>query len=350
MRIGTTPILAFMRLRTAGLFAVLMMGALLLPAAAMADTGGSHYVSWENTGTNFNTGGPHRGYALTTRKCVVCHSVHNAPSTTDTYTSDAEVLLRSSVADACTFCHISTNIGGLQIYGGVASSYEVDDVYGHNGSFAAECADCHAPHGANTFGGAVAGKVLKRGGAPQNTTGNVQVEAAAIYSVMNGGDLFNGTTDRHAQISAFCTECHKVWTAASEDTITASGFTFIDGVMTTFTDQTYQGHPLVDDSDALVAEGATFNGRVAWGDSLHCRSCHAAGTENLANSYTGMVISSFPHYTPNRARFLVAGWGAGDPDATAIGAGNAVNDAAADGVCLRCHVDHSGASGVGKTY
>jgi Zn-finger protein len=332
-------------------------------ALALASSAGATYITWSSTGANAGTGGPHQNYQLATQKCSVCHSVHYAavpgmseggwsvPATA----TDTEMLLRSSVADACTYCHIDTNLGGLQIYGGIPSRYQTDDVYGHNGSSAARCADCHAVHGADTFGGAIARKILKRGGTPANTSGNVQVEAAATYAALNGGDLFGGSADVAAQSAAFCTECHKVFSSASEQTITASGFTWSgSGGMQTFTNKSYKNHPLKGADANLSAQGATYSGRAAWDNASYCRSCHAAGLIHQAGVYTGLIISSYPHYTPDRARFLTAGWGAADVNATAIGAGNVVNDPSADGVCLRCHRNGSNAGdstgGVGVTF
>ncbi len=305
----------------------------------------ARYVTWSTAGANAGTGGPHQNYQLATQKCGVCHAVHNAAISNSTSwgpsptgSGETQMLLRSSVADACTYCHIDTNIGGLQIYGGLPTKYATDDVYGHNGSTAATCADCHAVHGADIFQGAIARKILQKGGAPSNTNGNVQVEAAAAYSAMNGGDLYNGNVNLNAQVSGFCTKCHKVWTDASETTITASGiWQDSSGAMGSFTNAQYKAHPLKTAGATFSAKGAKYTGKVAWANAEYCRSCHAAGLTEQAGVYTGVVVSSFPHYTPARARFLTSGWGAADASATAMGIGNAVNDPNEDGVCLRCH-------------
>lgn len=332
---------------------------LAIPSSAFA----VGYITWSTSGGNAGTGGPHSGYQLTTRKCAVCHAVHYAAASNmpagevspyPTGPEETQLLLPASARDACSYCHIDTTMGGLQIYGGVVSQYKVDDVYGHNGAATAECVDCHAVHGAGIFKGAVGRKNLKRGGAPANTTGNVQVEAAAAYQALNGGDLFNGNVNAQAQVSAFCTQCHKVWSSASEQTITASGFYETPGGMQIFTNVSYKNHPLKNAAPNLVAKGARYTGRVAWLDSTYCRSCHAAGLIDQAGVYTGLVLASFPHYTPARARFLTSGWGAYDTSATALGVGNPVNDPNQDGVCLRCHTNGSAAgnatAGVGVSY
>lgn len=322
---------------------------MLTAQTAFGAAGGPSFTTWSSLAGNAGTGGPHSNYQATTTKCSVCHSVHNAPTS-----PTAELLLRTSAADACTYCHVDTNIGGLQIYGGLNSQYTVDDVYGHNGSNNARCVDCHSVHGAGTFKGAVARKILKRGGAPDNTWGNVQLEAAAAYASLNAGDLYNGTASVQAQVSAFCTECHKVWASASEQTITSSGIWEGSGVVTTYTSQPRKNHPLKSADSNFSAMGSTLIGRAAWLDSTYCRSCHAAGVAEQAGVYSGMILASYPHYTPQRARFLTAGWGAYDTSATAVGAGNAVNDSSQDGVCLRCHTNGSksgdATAGVGVNY
>jgi hypothetical protein len=272
-------------------------------------------------------------------------------------------LLRSSVADACTYCHITTNVSGLQIYNGVASNYTTDDQYGHNGSTSAQCASCHAVHGADTFKGFIAGKILKaQGNLVSNVSGGVQTEAySRLNTYVNGGtDVFDATSVSvgnvgDVQVTAFCTRCHKTFSDASETTITASGyFQEWDGGKTYGSPRSYKNHPLKAAEATFVASGANYSGRVAWADAYTCRSCHAAGDTRVSTSYSGtggVVAWSFPHWTNGNAAFLVSGWGVNDGNIGILDDHDAstgkpsgshdVNDGAEDGVCLRCHTNGS---------
>ncbi|MDO8963223.1 MAG: hypothetical protein Q7W30_01890 [Coriobacteriia bacterium] len=339
------------------------------------------YIPWNAGGNNALTGGPHQNYQLATEKCAVCHSVHAAAVSNAAAgvfapvgegpigNAETQLLLKSSVADACTYCHITTNASGLQIYGGVASNYSTGDDYGHNGSTSAACASCHAVHGADTFKGYIAGKILKAGGnVVGNASNQVQSEAAATLNGTLPGveTVFTATTAGNGdlQVTAFCTRCHKTFSDASESTITASGY-FNDYSGTVgFGPMSYKNHPLKADDAAFAASGANYAGKVAWAGSQTCRSCHAAGSTRRSTSYGGgggVVAWSFPHHTPGNAAFLVSGAGTGDAnigiDNTSLtkpAGSNSVAVGAADGVCLRCHTNASavgnGTAGVGVTF
>jgi len=167
---------------------------LLLTAAAFADHSPSFYVEWDKTTSftgydvpfgNAGTGGPHSGYLEGTEKCGVCHAVHRAPvpgvkwdtSLTDPSVvtpvaggqydrqeweaplgGNTQMLLKTSVADSCDYCHIDTAVGGDQLYAGkrqyrtegtglAGSEWDAGFAH-HNG-----CTGCHAVHGvSNNFG------------------------------------------------------------------------------------------------------------------------------------------------------------------------------------------------------
>lgn len=351
-------------------FLAILVGVIVLATAVPALAIGPAYIPWASGGANLGTGGPHQNYQLNTEKCAVCHSVHAAAASnaaigdfgpSATGAAETQMLLRSSVADACTYCHISTNVAGLQIYNGVATNYSASDVYGHNGSTSAECADCHAVHGADTFGGYIAGKILKAGGnAVANVSGSVQTEAAANL-VVSSGTVFTAplAADGDVQVTAFCTRCHKTFSTASETTVTASGyFEEYDGGVT-FGVRSYKNHPLKAADAVFSAAGANYAGTVAWANAETCRSCHAAGSTRRSTSYGGpggLVAWSFPHHTPGNSNFLVSGTSILDAnigiDNTAVTkpvGSNTVNVAAADGVCLRCH-DNGAGAGVGDGF
>ncbi len=343
-------------------FIASMIAIMVLAFAASAYAIGPAYITWNAGGANAGTGGPHQNYQLTTEKCAACHSVHAAAVSNAaagdfgpdaTGPEETQLLLRSSVANACTYCHITSNVAGLQIYNGVASNYTTDDVYGHNGSTSAECADCHAVHGADTFKGYIAGKILK---ANQNTVGNasqqVQQEAYnTLNTLVSTGTVFTASaaSDGDYQVTAFCTRCHKTFSDASETTITAGGrFEEWDGGVT-YTSRSYKNHPLKAAETTFSAAGANYTGQVAWVDAKTCRSCHAAGSTRRSTAYGGpggLVAWSFPHHTPGNAEFLAAGTSMADPNIgindTAVSkpaGSHTVTDGAIDGVCLRCHRD-----------
>ncbi|MBU2601883.1 MAG: hypothetical protein KKA32_06915, partial [Actinobacteria bacterium] len=110
---------------------------------------------------------PHAGYATTGAKCKVCHAVHGAGLSDGTNVT-TERLLRSTVADACTFCHVTTNFA-TTVYGGQVANYvgEGAPYYGRVGGSGhtaghrtvateapaayAGCASCHSVHGAATI-------------------------------------------------------------------------------------------------------------------------------------------------------------------------------------------------------
>lgn len=268
-------------------------------ASAFADHSPDFYVQWNAAGANAGTdGSPHSGYTVTTVKCAVCHAVHRAAvpgqagmdaawggSATTPGTaagSSTQLLLRSSVAEACNYCHISTAIGGVRIYNGNVSNVGnwVNSGYGHGNG----CTDCHAVHGANTFGGAMSAKILRwdqykgggmlTGAAPLGgseipaqpagaehsfvnpATGNTQAStmqdeifiagsasgyvtgnsarvaadnvpmfldpAGTPLSAVNGTNLNTaaGYTNAHeAQGSAFCTQCHMNFSNRSETVV-----------------------------------------------------------------------------------------------------------------------------------
>lgn len=300
---------------------------------ALAAAGGYDYENWSTAGDNAIVQTPHKGYITTTVKCAVCHSVHNAAVTGTTYNAtlvpaytggQTEMLLRTSVADACTYCHIDNNIGPI-VYAGVRSNYENASVYGHSRDEGVACANCHATHGANTLGGAVNDYILKSWD-PQTSA-----------TLSSGGSIpWGPTVDANnfdGMISYFCTNCHKYYSDASETTVTFTGY---NGDTLTVALQMRKHHPMKAFETTLVAAGKSPEvGQVAWKDSTYCRSCHDAGSTN-----------EFPHYTPGAARFLLSA-----PDFTSYSSAPASIGAnpSMDGACLKCHKNNA-TTGVGQTY
>lgn len=133
-----------------------------------------------------NPSGPHGGYQTVTRKCRVCHTVHNAPA--------AGVLLlpASTIYGTCSTCHDGT--GGWGVYGTLAARsvavggghrYDQTNVIpggdpvsggpssavtfkGAGGSLT--CSDCHSPHGSDTVTAFIGDRVRMRQSVPVYTS------------------------------------------------------------------------------------------------------------------------------------------------------------------------------------
>lgn len=324
------------------------------------------YVTWDPAAQPAGYDStPHQGYAEGTEKCAVCHAVHNAPVTGTQWTGagawgpvtdDSEMLLRSSVSNACVYCHITTAIGGKQLYNGqsvlwtapgTVSAYAENVAHNRN---SANCVNCHAVHGAGTFGGAVAAKLLKF---PADTTKFQDEIFAAGTGLYADAATARNDANRDGQVSVFCTQCHQNFSAASETTLNVDGDALYgdaayssttglwSGVTSTYQ---YKSHPLKaagGEGNNFVAKGATVASTtvVAFAGSQYCRSCHDAGG---VDSPAGVIDNSFPHYTAGAFNFMKAG-------ANASGA-TGLHDKAVDGHCLKCHVSADGSSGVGTTF
>ncbi|MDO8953224.1 MAG: hypothetical protein Q7V63_00035 [Gammaproteobacteria bacterium] len=294
-----------------------VMVASALIALAMAGTAyanvTSTWASWVDAGDNALTGTPHYGYLTTTTKCAVCHAVHKAGATN-------EVLLQSSVSDACTYCHITTAtgvkviytdlIGGTNFYSGTvgSSAHNTDGGTGLNAGNV-RCVNCHAVHGAGAMTGNVASKILKSGG----------------YQSTNG-IAYSATGTKVEQVSLFCTKCHPYFMDDYAETV--------KGGLGNATD--YRSHVMKASGANYTNAAASFGGAlVAYAPSTYCTDCHDAGATTGA---TGVILSSFPHYTPGAERFLRKALHSTDAETDAA-------DANFDGVCLKCHATGTGSEG-----
>lgn len=256
----------------------------------------STYASWTGTDT------PHTNYTTTSIKCAVCHAVHKAEAT-------GQVLLRTTVADACTYCHIISSTGNIQVYGGESSWYSIQSEHAHN----TPCTGCHAVHGADTITDVVADKILK------NSPGG--------YSTQSGVPW--GTGDRDEVVSTFCSACHPYYVGSYEATHAGSW-----GV------GTYKGHIMTADYASYDRANVSYTGSpVAWASSFTCRDCHDAGSVDESG---GVHPDNFPHYTTG-LRFLKSADSAASPSSPAT------VSAVQNGVCLKCHRQDSG-TGIGLDF
>jgi predicted CXXCH cytochrome family protein len=284
----------------------------------------STYTQWSASGSNASVATPHRGYLTTTVKCAVCHSVHGSPS-------GGQLLLRGTANAACEYCHISTSLGGIVLYGGdVNAYYAIHDDASHDRTRYSSCANCHSVHGAKTIGGAKASKILW----DWTASGRSSYATAALAVWPDPGTLSNGD----AQVTAFCTGCHAYFTQSYDETLTLQSFDHENTYDWTWS--TAKSHVMTDTvgGQADPASSLATGTPVAWASSAYCRSCHDAGATDQG---VGIHSDSFPHYTQGYFQFMTIG-----PSFDTSRSSNLTPDV--DGLCLKCHRNNT--QGVGLTY
>lgn len=323
--------------------------------SAFAFTPSPSYVAWDASGVN--SAGPHADYQAATTKCAVCHSVHAAPqvgyvgSVPVAWTAtgpNTQLLLRSSVADSCRFCHIDTSIGGIQLYGGAAGVYGTWAGPGHSGSGGSACVNCHAVHGANTYKGDNTAKILR---VAASGTRVVQTETlggsgATIGLFPNQAAATAAPGRKYEQQTVFCSQCHRNFSRSADTTLAqnsnkshsmvpvpSTAFSATNGgaaVQYDAAGNAVAGSVPTVNSGATVAQSANI--AVATTGSGTCRSCHVGGGVNQ----TGVSWNSFPHYTRGYPYFLTNGdTSAGTTDMN--GNTGTPIDTETDGNCLLCH-------------
>lgn len=271
----------------------------------------------------YQTGGfgttPHSGYASTSTKCKVCHAAHDAAA-------GGQVLLSSTVANACNYCHITTATSSKHPYGDTEANYTSDTAWNHSGvgyasiantdakaSFVNQetstCNDCHSVHGANAI-----------------TIGTTTI--AKKDPGVAGGPT---ATDENT----FCANCHRSnhYSTSYNGAAPANyfGLSHIQGAA----------------NPSYGNTSATYTGRVAGTASTGCSNCHKVGDGTDRDVGTAPYIRNFPHRTQ-----LDATTGALEfLDTTYFGtAWNAVTSTnKLDKVCLNCHYDGV-TFGVGYTF
>ncbi len=317
------------------------------------------YVAWDGSGVNSN--GPHADYQTGTTKCAVCHSVHIAPQASYVGTtggvpwtagSKTELLLRSTVADSCRYCHIDTAVGGVQLYGGASGVYGTWTGPGHKGSSNSACTNCHAVHGANTYKGDNTPKILRIAvndhgapGAPQTEILGGSGATAGLF--VDQAAATNAPGRKYEQQTVFCSQCHENF-SRSADTSLTSGFKSHSMVAAPSASFSATSGGIATQYDATGADnsvgatttnnGVTISGiQVAASGSGTCRACHTAGGVNQ----TGVSWNSFPHYTRGMPYFL----NDGQADTSgSTGNTGTPTDPSHDGNCKMCHTN------VGSTF
>jgi hypothetical protein len=326
----------------------------------------TQYVDWtvaaslasQNVDAAAQTSGPHKGYATTTIKCAVCHSVHRGGSK----------LLNSG--SACTYCHTSAGYGG----GAVANTISWTNgllgtgTGGTSGGPHASCAStyCHGgPHGvgASTFAGPA-----------------TRLLVAAADTKLQHDVAANGFTDaslatwspntRALATGAVCSRatCH---VNSAMGVITAGAPVGAEIAVSDIASPTLTGHRVVAAATTnWNANGTDFPSTktgltVAYAPVTYCNSCHDLADDNNAGE------AAFPHGNNdviNVAQGKVAGqraavWLTAAADSAsqhkAVGAynnyaatGSATYQQAGstilDGTCLKCH--KSPTSGIGVDF
>jgi predicted CXXCH cytochrome family protein len=316
------------------LVTALAAGLCLTSASVAFASTESTYATWVDTVTDHSQphATPHRDYATTTTKCAVCHAVHKAPAT-------GELLLRSTVGNACVYCHIETDIGGIVIYDGVVANYTTEDEHGHQ-STGVTCVDCHSVHGANTYKGAMVTKILKVGAIQPSYLDYITSGSNDTSVVINADDsAWTGWAGPWP--GAFCSQCHPYFSNASEDTITASVVQSDGGRLT----KSFKTHPLkkpgkenghdyyegFEASGSIVPMDEAVAAKGPNGCGAQCHSSPEPGDTGAAGP-----DNSYPHWNVHTSRFLHGAPGAWGEDQT-------VENSTDDAACLECHVwDESG--------
>lgn len=263
-------------------------------------TSAAFAVRYDSTYSAF-AGSPHGQYSTATTKCSACHAVHN-PGGLETATAaqradqayraanlgGSQVLLRSSVANACLYCHVSGNFAIKTVYAETAANYNggnVTNAHNTNGGAMSDtgvnCTDCHQVHGAATMmasynvgtssvdDGYLYKKILKDQPAYDTDT---------VAWAANGAGAVNG-----ANMSKWCSGCHVYYsTAHNSDThiMGAANVNYSNGAATNFT------------------------GQAAFTKSTFCRDCHANGVVDQLAAANG--ANNFPHFVSGY-RFLNQG-------------------------------------------
>lgn len=284
---------------------------------------------------------PHSGYSSTSDQCEVCHAVHGAAGT------PAEILLQSTVADACNYCHITSTVSSQRPYGANTYNYTLNAKWNHSSvgyssmsnavqaslaasTVVATCARCHSTHGANA---------LPSSTFPTTTIAKINPSSVA------GADA-GGANDNERRRS-FCANCHRR-----------------DHFSTTYNGASpanYFGYSHVMNSNAsanYANSSASYSGIVAWTNSVSCEYCHTVNYSS-PTTWPDRQLDSFPHFVGGANADVGT---SGSVSTTAVGYfqilninyygkndGTITSTGKKDVICLSCH--RSGTNlGVGYTY
>lgn len=369
---------------------VLALGATPAFAKYAGFSSTTQYVSWEsdpvstwdatslasqNPDAALMAAGPHAGYATTTIKCAVCHSVHRGGSK----------LLNEGAT--CAYCHTPATWGGGAVAAALVS-WDVDGVVAVGTGTAGphqSCASsyCHGgPHGvgASAYDGP-ASKLF------------VQVADVELDEYVTANDL----ADNAAADGSFNPDLNDYTVPATRALATAavcgragchdsSMFGVVESGAETTPERGPTGLPSVTGHRVIATNTSTWNANgtdfpttktnltIAYAPVAYCSSCHDLVDDNNGGA------DAFPHAlygvvdgaagadgTWRPAVWLTAGAYAGatryavgpynaytvtdiNGDADTTDVSDAAGSSILDGICLKCHRGNAGADGVGLTY
>ncbi len=319
------------------------------------------YVPWaeatslasQNVDAALEAFGPHNGYATTTIKCAVCHSVHRGST---------KLLNRGS---ACAYCHTNAYYGGGAV-APVLVSWNANASAGPHSSFCSGGAEsCHAgPHGvgASAYAGP-SSKLLE--------TDDVKLVA---FQTANGVplsalDTWDGA-GRVLGTAATCGRCHE---NSALGIVTAG--TALDIVPGPSGVTTATGHRVIATASDAGLTGWNANQtdfpsgktglKIAYKPVDYCNSCHDLTDDNLGNKLafphgnTDVVSAAQDKIAGKRAAVWLTAGADADSQTYAVGPYNqytatstVTRDQAGssilDGVCLKCH--RSATAGLGRDF
>ena len=275
-------------------------------------------------GTAWDGSGPHKGYSTTTRKCVVCHSVHRAPS------SSVLLLRGPTISQTCLTCHDGTASGigpydSIEAHGGVVRAEHTVDVStsipGGSGPFSGtlSCGDCHSPHGTNTV------QPFLRDGGRALSWQEYVTSSCLLRNNVNGAAA--GTYTVYG--AQWCAACHDQRHSEATEVMNHPVNTAFDwgygDVITTITDTSLRNPNYGTDPDLAIGMGwtnagymmapvaETGDGRIRLEDRRDpmCQQCHedARNVEATFDAdvyspntapYTNPAFLTFPHQTANQ--------------------------------------------------
>src|SRR5574340_1029894 len=304
--------------------------------------------------------GPHSGYATTTIKCAVCHSVHRGGSS----------LLNQGAV--CAYCHTNASWGGGSVSNKLIS-WGSNSVAGNGATVGphSSCAStyCHGgPHGvgASVYAGPASRLLTDAADAKL-------VADAAANGVATSEFATYSSTTRALSTGAVCsrTGCH----TGSAFGVVASGSELpVDPIAgsASASDGLVTGHRVVAAATSTWnANGTDFptsatNLTIAYAGVGYCSSCHDLADDNnsgrpaFPHAIDGVIDAAAGATGLTRpAAWLTAGAYAG-ATRTAVGpydrytgdgatVGGSAGSPILDGVCLKCHRG-SATSGVGYGY
>lgn len=363
---------------------VLALGATPAFAKYAGFSSTTQYVSWEsdpvstwdatslasqNPDAALMAAGPHAGYATTTIKCAVCHSVHRGGSK----------LLNEGAT--CAYCHTPATWGGGAVADALVS-WDVDGVVAVGTGSAGphqSCASsyCHGgPHGVGAS--AYDGPASKLFVEVADVELDKYVAANTLADPAFTADLddYTDPATRALATAAVCgrSGCHDdsmfgVVSSGATSTVDTGGA--ITAAVT--------GHRVIATNTSTWNADSSFpttktNITIAYAPVSYCSSCHDLVDDNNSGN------AAFPHalygvvdsaagatgaWRPavwltagayaGATRYAVGPYNAytvtdinGDADTTDVS--DAAGSSILDGICLKCHRGNAGADGVGLTY